>query len=84
MPRKKKMTDTRSLSRSIEIHLPDESAIDLDINIAISTISSGSIANEHISHDRLDRTLATIQFMLITVLNKSPDEMMELVEKHAD
>jgi hypothetical protein len=81
--KKQRMTDSRVLSRNIEILLPDESTIELDINIGISASSHGSIASNRLAADRLDRALATIQFMLITVLEKSPDEMMELVEKHA-
>jgi hypothetical protein len=76
------MSDLRTLSRSIEIHLSDESTIDLDINIAISTEASGCIANDRIQAEKLAKTTEVIQVMLIAVLEKTDEELMEMAQEH--
>lgn len=73
------MSDLRSISRSIEIFLPDESCIELDINITIKTESNGAIANDRISADSLGNVLEAIQIMLITSLENSQEEIEEMV-----
>lgn len=80
-PTTQSMSDTRRLWRNIEIHLPDESTIDLEIDIAMSTKSNGCIANDRINLETLAKVLETIQFMLIATLEKTREEMEEMVWK---
>ncbi|WP_310482550.1 hypothetical protein [Chamaesiphon sp. VAR_48_metabat_403] len=77
------MSDIRRLTRSIEICLSDESVIDLDLDIAISTKVTGCISNDRINSETLAKVLETIQFMLITTLQKSREEMEKMVWKDA-
>ena len=77
------MSDIRSIARSIEIHLPDESCIELDLSITIQTESSGSIANDRVGTDTLSNVIEAIQVMLITSLEKSQEEIEEMAADDA-
>jgi hypothetical protein len=75
------MPDSINTTRSSEIHLKDESIIDLTIAIAISTDAVGCIANERINSTQLSKTLALIEYMLITACRCSTEEMEEMLKQ---
>jgi hypothetical protein len=82
MARRKKMTDSINNNRSVEIVLKDESTIEVNLAIYLSTDFTGSIANERLNSTQLPKTLALIEYMLINVLQCSQEEIKEMVEAH--
>jgi hypothetical protein len=78
------MSDVRYSTRDIEISLPDESTIQLSLHISMSTDASGSIANDRLRSNALTKTLGTVEYMLITVLEFSNEEMQEMISKHGN
>jgi hypothetical protein len=76
------MSDSINTTRSSEIHLKDESIIYVTIEIAISTDSSGCIANERINSPQLSKTLALVEYMLITSCQCSKEDIEEMLNKH--
>jgi hypothetical protein len=71
------MPDSLKTTRTREIHLEDESIIDLTMAIAINTNSAECIANERINSNLLLKTVAFIEEMLITSLELSEEEVEE-------
>jgi hypothetical protein len=76
--------DTINNNRSLTICLPDESTIDINLSIYLSTDSSGSIANERLNSTQLSKTLALIEYMLIMACQCSQEEMEEMQKKHGN
>jgi hypothetical protein len=84
MARRKKMTDLINNNRSVEIVLGDESTIEMNLAIYLSTDSTGSIANERLNSTQLSKTLALIEYMLITALQCSMEEMEEMLKAYGN
>jgi hypothetical protein len=84
MARRKKMTDSINNNRSVEIVLGDESTIEMNLAIYLSTDSTGSIANERLNSTQLSKTLALIEYMLINVLQCSMEEMEEMLKAYGN
>jgi|GEM_PF-6224991 len=81
MPRKKQMSDSININRISEIRLKDESTIDLTLSICLSTDAAETIANERLNSTQLSKTLALIQYMLITACQCSVEEMEEMLKQ---
>jgi hypothetical protein len=84
MIRKKRVSDSINISRSTLINLKDESDISLDLHICISTDSTGSIANERLNSPQLSKTIALIEYMLITACQCSKEDMEEILKQHGN
>ncbi len=82
MPRKKRMSESINISRTSEIHLDDQSIIDLNLSIYINTDAVGAIANDRINSPQLSKTLALIEYMLITACQCSVEEMEGMLKEH--
>jgi hypothetical protein len=78
------MSDSRNITRSSEIHLKDESVIEVTIAVAIQTDSDSCIANERINSSSLSKTLALIEYMLITACECSTEDMQEMVKNYGN
>jgi hypothetical protein len=77
------MSDSINNNRTTEIRLSDDSTIDLNLSIYLTTDSSGSIANERLNSTQLSKTLALVEYMLITACQCSVEEMEGLLKQHA-
>jgi hypothetical protein len=78
------MSDSINNNRTTEIRLSDDSTIDLNISIYINTDAVGCIANDRINSTQLSKTLALVEYMLITACQCSVEEMEEMQKKHGN
>jgi hypothetical protein len=78
------MSDSINTTRASKIHLKDESIIDLTIAIAIRTDSEGCIANERINSTQMSKTLALVEYMLITACKCSAEEIEEMLKQYGN
>jgi GTP cyclohydrolase FolE2 len=78
------VSDAININRSTIITLKDESEIDLNLTIYLSTDSSGSIANERLNSTQLSKTIALVEYTIITACQCSKEDMEETLKQRGN